>query len=107
LLEAGISVAVNLTGSVTDVVLASSAGSDPRLGRARLLGIQPLGAETLAPSSRPATVEAVDPLPPASALPAVAPGATAGSHRILVRGEMMELPAQSEWLVADGGQGRR
>ncbi|SDO56878.1 DNA polymerase-3 subunit epsilon [Klenkia soli] len=101
LLEAGASVAVNLTGSVTDVVLAPSAELDGRLDRARALGIQPLDPATLAPRPWPDGVDTAD-LPESSgAPPAAAADATTAiaDQRILVRGEVMQLPAKDEWLV--------
>jgi DNA polymerase-3 subunit epsilon len=99
LLEAGASVAVNLTGSVTDVVLAPSADSDSRLDRARSLGIQPLDAETLAPCSWPDSVDGVDVPEPAGPPPAPTAAAGAVDQRVLVRGEVMQLPAEDEWMV--------
>jgi DNA polymerase-3 subunit epsilon len=96
LLEAGASVAVNLTGSVTHAVLMPSAESDPRVDRARALGIQPLDADTLAPCSWPGTVTDRHLVQQASPLPVAA---AVGRQRILVRGEVMELPARDEWLV--------
>jgi DNA polymerase-3 subunit epsilon len=99
LLEAGASVAVNLTSSVTDVVLDHSTAPDPRLERARALGIRPLDADTLDPFPWPAPVVAADLPQPVSAPPATAPAAAATNVRILVRGEVMVLPAQEQWLA--------
>jgi DNA polymerase-3 subunit epsilon len=99
LLEAGASVAVNLTGSVTDVVLDPSITRDPRLERARALGVRPLDAETLGPCSWPEPVAAADLPELSSAPPATREAAAAMNARILVRGEVMELPAQEQWLA--------
>lgn len=99
-LAAGASVAVNLTGSVTDVVLVPGAEPDPRTARAQALGVRPLDAATLTPCSWPQEPEEQEVVPSARELPARAPAtAAAPAPRILVRGEVMDLPAPSDWLA--------
>ncbi|NEK60241.1 DNA polymerase III [Geodermatophilus sabuli] len=99
-LEAGASVAVNLTGSVTDVVLVPTPVPDPRTERARALGLRPLDADTLTPCLWPDNPAEIDTVPSVSHLPAAAPTQTIpATPHILVRGEVMDLPAPAEWLV--------
>ncbi|MGY1786357.1 TerD family protein [Geodermatophilus sp. SYSU D00698] len=98
LLAAGASVAVNLTGSVTDVVLLGSPSTDPRAVKARALGVSLLDAESLAPVGWPGTGPEDGAQAPA---PAEAPAdrVEATPARVLVRGEVMDLPAGSDWLA--------
>jgi DNA polymerase III subunit epsilon len=99
-LEAGGSVAVNLTGSVTDVVLVPAPEPDTRIGRAKALGIRPLDADTLSPCSWPDSPAGIDSAPSVSAPLVTSPAqATPATPRILVRGEVMDLPARAEWLA--------
>ncbi|MGY1702177.1 TerD family protein [Geodermatophilus sp. SYSU D00766] len=99
-LAAGASVAVNLTSSVTDVVLVPGLEPDPRTGRAQVLGARPLDAATLTPCSWPQQPDERVVVLPVPEPPATPPArVTAPAPRILVRGEVMDLPADSDWLA--------
>lgn len=99
-LEAGASVAVNLTGSVTDVVVLPSPEPDPRMGRARRLGVRALDHETLAPCPWPTGDPGpAEPLAEPLAAPASRSAERAPEPRVLIRGEAMDLPGIPEWLV--------
>jgi DNA polymerase-3 subunit epsilon len=97
LVGAGASVAVNLTGSVTDVVSGPSTGGDPRVTKAQSLGIRLLDDRTLLPVPWPTT--AADPTIPVESVVEAQPEGTADTSRNLARGEVLVLPTQEEWLV--------
>ncbi|RFU19920.1 TerD family protein [Geodermatophilus marinus] len=100
LLAAGASVAVNLTSSVTDVVLVPGVEPDPRTGRAQALGVRPLDADTLTPTSWPPQPgERVVVLPAPEPPPTPPVTVTAPAPRVLVRGEVVDLPAHADWLA--------
>jgi DNA polymerase-3 subunit epsilon len=96
LVDAGASVAVNLTGSVTDVVNGPSTGSDPRTAKAQSLGVRLLDDRTLLPVPWPV---ASGPAPVIELPGAATPVGTTDRSRNLVRGEVFVLPPQDEWLV--------
>jgi DNA polymerase-3 subunit epsilon len=99
-LAAGASVAVNLTGSVTDVVLVPGVEPDPRTERAQALGVRPLDAATLTPCAWPQQSDEFVVVPPVREPPAIPPATVdAPAPRILVRGEVMDLPAHADWIA--------
>ncbi|MGY1736210.1 TerD family protein [Geodermatophilus sp. SYSU D00684] len=99
LLAAGASVAVNLTSSVTGVVLLGSPGTDPREARARALEVSLLDAESLVPVAWPEADPEGGAEAPAAPAEAPIERVEAPPARVLVRGEVMDLPAGSDWLA--------
>lgn len=105
---AGGQVAVNFTGSVTDVVALAGADADPRWHRGHAAGLPVLDPVTLVPAHPPVATAGSAPVPPHDDNPArVAVAPDRGVPVVLPRGAVMDLPPGTEWSLsvrwADGG----
>ncbi|MEU3557392.1 TerD family protein [Streptomyces fragilis] len=92
--ELGASAAVNLSASVTDIVVLPGGESDRRMSRVNSLALPVHDAKWLAaPAQVPASARRPLPQGPAAADPR-------DTAEVLVRGAVIDLPGTGEWTVA-------
>lgn len=106
----GAAASVNLTASVTDLVLLAGGADDPRAAKARTRQIGLLSWPDLTSMDWATTIAAPDPEAPTDRGPGpraagpIAPAATDGLHTVagpavLIRGATMDLPDDSVWTL--------
>ncbi|UGT55653.1 TerD family protein [Nocardia asteroides] len=91
IVELGGSVAVNLSATVTDLILLAGADADRRVGRATALGLPCHGIELLEPSPAQPAADPPETVATESAVP---------EPVVLARGHVIDLPVEADtWTV--------
>lgn len=101
--ELGGTASVNLTAGVTDVVLLAGSATDTRYGKAWTRELTVLSWPALTPTDwpehRPTVPVFPSGAPGAAAVPIARPPAAAPERMVVIRGQVIDLPADPVWSL--------